>query len=90
MQKLKFNLDKYKTNKRLAAHEWQDRAAKVIKEFKIPKAIDLKGKPLPLQTLVFQMFKRRRSQAESFYETSQGKETPGRYFCWLMLNRNNL
>ena len=75
MQKLNFTIPKPDT--KLCATEWQDRALEVIEDLNVP---------LKLHTVFFMHFKKNREKAESSYRylMDNPKDTPHRYFLWLM------
>ena len=78
MDRISFNPSKYRQTTKLAAFEFQDRAAKVIKDLGIPKE---------KSSQVFKWFKTQRNKAESSYRYIQERKdikTPFKYFCWLM------
>ena len=78
MDRISFNPSKYRQKTKLAANEWQDRAAKVIKDLDIPEK---------QRSQIFRWFKMQRTKAESSYRYIQERKdikTPFKYFCWLM------
>lgn len=90
MERANFSLDRYKQQDTKACkYEWQQRALDVQKELKIPDTcLDKKtGKPIPLKSILFNLFKFKRTEAEVYYDRSKDKDRAGAYFCALMLKK---
>ena len=77
MDRLKFNPSKYRQKTKLAAFEFQDRAAKVIKDLGIPEK---------KRSQVFRWFKIQRTKAEESYRylLDNPKDNNFLYMSWLM------
>jgi len=77
MERVDFNTPRIKPKIKLAAFEWQDRAAKVIKDLGIPEK---------KRSQIFRWFKTQRTKAESSYRylIENPKNDNFRYMAYLM------
>lgn len=87
MEKLTFDLNKYKKTTKLAAYEWQDRCAQVIKELKIPKEVLKNGKKVNPQSSFFKWCKTNRPKFEAAYNYTREKNKGWLYFAWIMTHK---
>ena len=77
MDRISFNPSKYRQKTKLAAFEFQDRAAKVIKDLDIPEK---------QRSQIFRWFKIQRTKAEESYRylLDHPKDNNFLYMSWLM------
>lgn len=72
---------------KLAAFEFQDRCAQVIKDLKVPKEIIVNGKKKKPQSSFFKWCKTNRSKFEASYSYCKEKNKGWLYMAWLMTHK---